>query len=146
MLAVLACCLSLLLVSGRTGEGEDVLFGKVEEQLVENGFAVEESIKLTGCEDNHVLFVTRRALSSSCLSYQRLKPSRPGYPKRGIGKAVSKVILRRPNLRYPFPDIFAQQLEGQTIGIRRRAKYLLIDADGGLVFLPSRNVWEIHNL
>ena len=46
------------------------------------------------------------------------------------------MILRRPNLRYPFPDNFAQQLEGQTItGIRRRAKYLLIDTDGDLVFL-----------
>tara|TARA_B100000925_G_scaffold121638_1_gene90336 strand:- start:1424 stop:1771 length:348 start_codon:yes stop_codon:yes gene_type:complete len=53
--------LSLKAASERwTGEGEDALFGKVEEQLVENGFAVEESIKLTGYEDNHVLFVTRR--------------------------------------------------------------------------------------
>ena len=53
--------LSLKAASERwTGEGEDVLFAKVEEQLVENGFAVEESIKLTGYEDNHVLFVTRR--------------------------------------------------------------------------------------
>ena len=53
--------LSLKAASERwTGEREDVLFGKVEEQLVENGFAVEESIKLTGYEDNHVLFVTRR--------------------------------------------------------------------------------------
>jgi len=53
--------LSLKAASERwTGEGEDALFGKVELQLVENGFAVEESIKLTGYEDNHVLFVTRR--------------------------------------------------------------------------------------
>jgi len=53
--------LSLKAASERwTGEGEDVLFAKVEEQLLENGFAVEESIKLTGYEDNHVLFVTRR--------------------------------------------------------------------------------------
>ena len=59
-----------------------------------------------------------------------------GLSKAWIGKTVSKVILRRPNLRYPFPDNFAQQLEGQTItGIRRRAKYLLIDTDGDLVFL-----------
>ncbi len=59
-----------------------------------------------------------------------------GLSKAWIGKTVSKVILRRPNLRYPFPDNFAQQLEGQTItGIRRRAKYLLIDTDGNLVFL-----------
>ena len=53
--------LSLKAASERwTGEGEDILFAKVEEQLVENGFAVEESIRLTGYEDNHVLFVTRR--------------------------------------------------------------------------------------
>ena len=59
-----------------------------------------------------------------------------GLSKAWIGKTVSKVILRRPNLRYPFPENFAQQLEGQTItGIRRRAKYLLIDTDSDLVFL-----------
>jgi fibrillarin-like rRNA methylase len=53
--------LSLKAASERwTGEGEDILFAKVEEQLVENGFAVEESIRLTGYEDDHVLFVTRR--------------------------------------------------------------------------------------
>ena len=53
--------LSLKAASERwTGEGEDVLFSKVENQLIENGFAIEESIKLTGYEDNHVLFVTRR--------------------------------------------------------------------------------------
>ena len=53
--------LSLKAASERwTGEGEDALFGKVEEQLVENGFTVDECIRLTGYEDNHVLFVTRR--------------------------------------------------------------------------------------
>ena len=53
--------LSLKAASERwTGEGEDALFGKVEKQLVENGFAVDECIKLAGYEDNHVLFVTRR--------------------------------------------------------------------------------------
>ena len=35
-----------------------------------------------------------------------------GLSKAWIGKTVSKVILRRPNLRYPFPDNFAQLLEG----------------------------------
>lgn len=53
--------LSLKAASERwTGEGEDVLFDKVAEQLSETGFIVEESIKLTGYEDNHVLFVARR--------------------------------------------------------------------------------------
>ena len=53
--------LSLKAASERwTGEGEDVLFTKVATQLTESGFEVEERIKLTGYEDNHVLFVTRR--------------------------------------------------------------------------------------
>jgi len=53
--------LSLKAASERwTGEGEDILFSKVEEQLIQSGFEVEESIKLTGYEDNHVLFVARR--------------------------------------------------------------------------------------
>ena len=53
--------LSLKAASERwTGEGEDVLFEKVAEQLSETGFIVEESIKLTGYEDNHALFVARR--------------------------------------------------------------------------------------
>ena len=53
--------LSLKAASERwTGEGEEILFAKVEQQLIDSGFVVEESIKLTGYEDNHVLFVTRR--------------------------------------------------------------------------------------
>ena len=53
--------LSLKAASERwTGQGEDVLFEEVASELSENGFIVEESIKLTGYEDNHVLFVTRR--------------------------------------------------------------------------------------
>jgi fibrillarin-like rRNA methylase len=53
--------LSLKAASERwTGEGEDALFAKVEMQLSKSGFVVEECIELTGYEDNHVLFVTRR--------------------------------------------------------------------------------------
>ena len=52
--------LSLKAASERWTGGEHVLFMKVEQQLIENGFDVEESIKLTGYEDNHVLFVARR--------------------------------------------------------------------------------------
>ncbi|MBT7987904.1 MAG: hypothetical protein HN689_06640, partial [Euryarchaeota archaeon] len=53
--------LSLKAASERwTGEGEDALFAKVQMQLSKSGFVVEECIELTGYEDNHVLFVTRR--------------------------------------------------------------------------------------
>ena len=59
-----------------------------------------------------------------------------GLAKAWVGKTIEKIILRRENLRYPFPENFSKQLEGQKItGIRRRAKYLLIDTDGDLVFL-----------
>ncbi len=59
-----------------------------------------------------------------------------GLAKAWIGKTISKVILRRENLRYPFPVNFAKQLQGVTVtGIRRRAKYLLIDTSEDLVFL-----------
>ena len=61
---------------------------------------------------------------------------RSGLEKAWIGRTITKVILRRPNLRYPFPEDFEKQLVGQKIiAIRRRAKYLLIDTDGDLVFL-----------
>ena len=59
-----------------------------------------------------------------------------GLVKAWVGKTIERIILRRENLRYPFPENFSKQLEGHTItGIRRRAKYLLIDTDGDLVFL-----------
>ena len=61
---------------------------------------------------------------------------RTGLEKAWLGKTITKVILRRPNLRYPFPEDFENRLVGQKItAIRRRAKYLLIDTDGDLVFL-----------
>ena len=61
---------------------------------------------------------------------------RLGLEKAWLGRTITKVILRRPNLRYPFPEDFEKQLVGQKItAIRRRAKYLLIDTDGDLVFL-----------
>ena len=53
--------LSLKAASERwPGEDEQHLFSSVEEKLSENGFEIEESIELTGYEDNHVLFVARR--------------------------------------------------------------------------------------
>ena len=59
-----------------------------------------------------------------------------GLVKAWVGKTISKIIIRRENLRYQFPENFSNQLEGHKItGIRRRAKYLLIDTDGGLVFI-----------
>lgn len=46
------------------------------------------------------------------------------------GKRLSRVIQRRPDLRWPLPDKFAERLTGRRVGaLRRRSKYLLIDLD-----------------
>jgi formamidopyrimidine-DNA glycosylase len=51
------------------------------------------------------------------------------------GKTIADVLIRREGLRYPFPDDLAT-VSGCTItGIRRRAKYLLIDLDDHRVLL-----------
>lgn len=53
-----------------------------------------------------------------------------------VGRSLEKVILRRENLRFPFPEGFCSRVEGLQIdSIRRRAKYLLIDLSDGKVIL-----------
>ena len=48
------------------------------------------------------------------------------------GRRIVRVVARRPNLRYPLGDDFVTRLEGQTVqGVRRRAKYLLVDLTSG---------------
>ena len=53
-----------------------------------------------------------------------------------LGRTLTGVVLRRENLRFPFPDGFATHLLGRKIeSIRRRAKYLLLDLDDGRIIL-----------
>jgi formamidopyrimidine-DNA glycosylase len=48
------------------------------------------------------------------------------------GQRLSKVVQRRPDLRFPLPERFAQRLTGaRVLSLRRRAKYLLADLDTG---------------
>src|SRR5688572_13007394 len=52
------------------------------------------------------------------------------------GARIERVLLRRPNLRYPFAPDFVFRLEGENVlAVRRRAKYLLIDLASGDVLL-----------
>lgn len=49
------------------------------------------------------------------------------------GAVISKLELRRGNLRFPFPLQFAAAVAGRRItALSRRAKYLLIDLDDGM--------------
>ena len=53
-----------------------------------------------------------------------------------VGKMITKVILRREGLRFPFPSDFERNVTGSRVeSIRRRAKYLLIDLDDGRIIL-----------
>ena len=61
--------------------------------------------------------------------------------RRGLMPAMEGAIIRsiecrRPNLRFPFPEQFAERLAGRTIvSLGRRAKYLLADLDDGAVLI-----------
>ncbi|HAA92163.1 MAG TPA: DNA-formamidopyrimidine glycosylase [Rhodospirillaceae bacterium] len=52
------------------------------------------------------------------------------------GQRLENVIQRRPDLRFPFPDNFTTDLTGRRVqSVRRRAKFILIHLDGGLVLM-----------
>jgi len=53
-----------------------------------------------------------------------------------VGHSIAGVDLRRSGLRFPFPVDFAAKLKGrQVLGLQRRAKYILVNLDGGHILL-----------
>lgn len=53
-----------------------------------------------------------------------------------LGGTVSGVRIRQPRLRYPVPEGLAGMLVGRRIaGVRRRAKYILVDCEAGALML-----------
>src|SRR5580704_2624674 len=53
-----------------------------------------------------------------------------------VGARLAVVEQRRPDLRFPFPERFAERLTGQRVeALRQRAKYLLVDLDGAEVLV-----------
>ena len=52
------------------------------------------------------------------------------------GAVLTRLELRRGDLRFPFPGGFAAAVEGRRIvSLSRRAKYLLIDLDDGMTII-----------
>src|SRR5438876_6622292 len=50
------------------------------------------------------------------------------------GRRFINVEQRRPDLRFPLPERFAERLTGRTVQrLDRRAKYILVHLDGGEV-------------
>ena len=60
-----------------------------------------------------------------------VETTRNGLAPHLIGARINKILLRRPNLRWPIP-VEIQTLNGQVItAITRRAKYLLMHTQAG---------------
>ncbi|PWC44846.1 bifunctional DNA-formamidopyrimidine glycosylase/DNA-(apurinic or apyrimidinic site) lyase [Azospirillum sp. TSO22-1] len=52
------------------------------------------------------------------------------------GRVLTRVVQRRPDLRFPFPPKFCERLTGRRVAaVRRRAKYILMHLDDGTVLL-----------
>lgn len=61
---------------------------------------------------------------------------RRGLEPAMVGARFTKVVQRRPDLRFPFPERFSERLEGQEVrALSRRAKYLLADLSSGEVLI-----------
>mgnify|MGYP001766394494 FL=1 len=55
-----------------------------------------------------------------------------------LGRSLSRVVVRRADLRFPLPSDFGRRIEGRRVlAIERRGKYLLIGLTGG-------SVWLVH--
>lgn len=61
-----------------------------------------------------------------------VETTRRGLSPHLVGRRIHGVILRRPDLRWPIPAEIEQKLpHSRILDVRRRAKYLLLDTDGG---------------
>ena len=61
-----------------------------------------------------------------------VETTRRGLAPHLQGRRIAEVVLRRDALRWPIPPELPARLRAQPIaGIRRRAKYLLLDTDHG---------------
>jgi formamidopyrimidine-DNA glycosylase len=59
------------------------------------------------------------------------------------GRVLARVEQRRPDLRRPFPERFAERLTGRrVVGLGRRSKYLLIGLEGGETW--PEETWIVH--
>ena len=58
------------------------------------------------------------------------------------GRFLTRVEQRRPDLRWPLPERFAERLQGRKVlRLRRRSKWILIDLDEGP---DGPETWMVH--
>lgn len=67
-----------------------------------------------------------------------VETTRRGLALKLEGRRITRIEARRPDLRFPLPKNFAKTILGRRVeALERRAKYILIRLEGGLV-------WIIH--
>jgi formamidopyrimidine-DNA glycosylase len=65
-----------------------------------------------------------------------VETTRRGIAPHITGKAVTRVLVRKPRLRWPVPRRLAMEIAGQTItAVGRRGKYLLLATDTGTAII-----------
>jgi formamidopyrimidine-DNA glycosylase len=65
-----------------------------------------------------------------------VETSRRGIAPHLTGRRILALVVRERRLRWPIPPETDARLPGQTIhGLRRRAKYLLLDLDDGVLMI-----------
>lgn len=65
-----------------------------------------------------------------------VETTRRGIEGHVVGQRIDRVLLRRPDLRWPIPEHLASTLPGRHIlSVRRRAKYLLVDTEPGAMLI-----------
>lgn len=65
-----------------------------------------------------------------------VETTRRGLSLRLEGRRIARIEARRADLRFPLPKDFAKTIQGRRVeALERRAKYILIRLEGGLVWL-----------
>lgn len=75
-----------------------------------------------------------------------VESTRAGIAPHVVGQRITDVRLHRPDLRFPIPPDLPEHMQGRVVhGVRRRAKYLLMDVDGGsaLIHLGMSGVLRV---
>ncbi|WP_428248878.1 bifunctional DNA-formamidopyrimidine glycosylase/DNA-(apurinic or apyrimidinic site) lyase [Ferrovibrio sp.] len=65
-----------------------------------------------------------------------VETTRRGLAMKLAGHSIARIEARRPDLRFPLPKDFARRIQGRKVlALERRAKYILVQLDGGLTWL-----------
>ncbi|MEL3889577.1 bifunctional DNA-formamidopyrimidine glycosylase/DNA-(apurinic or apyrimidinic site) lyase [Ferrovibrio sp. MS7] len=65
-----------------------------------------------------------------------VETTRRGLAMKLAGHRIERIEARRPDLRFPLPKDFARRIQGRAVlALERRAKYILVQLEGGLTWL-----------